>query len=101
MNTKLNEEKMPFSLTDAKLALYSQPETWHVRVEAHPLRTDMTANDTGLVQMEGTFQRAATLGAIPLDLSASWNSAQLGDVSHMLSARTLAGAALSTPKRPS
>jgi AsmA protein len=85
VNIKLGEDKMPFSLTEAKLALWlPQPETWHVRLEARPLRTDMTANDTGLLQVEGTFQRAATLRAIPLNISASWHKAQLGDVSHML-----------------
>jgi hypothetical protein len=85
VNIKMGEEKMPFSLTDAKLALWlSQPETWNVRVEARPLRTDMNATDTGLVQVDGTFQRADTLDAIPLELSASWRDAQLGDVSHML-----------------
>ncbi|HXB62193.1 MAG TPA: AsmA family protein [Acidobacteriaceae bacterium] len=85
VNIKMGEEKMPFSLTDAKLALWlSQPETWHVRMEARPLRTDMNANDTGLAQVEGTFQRAATLDAIPLELSARWRDAQLGDVSHIL-----------------
>ena len=88
VNIKRGDEKLPFSLTDAKLALWlSQPETWHVRMEAHPLRTDMNATDTGLFQMEGTFQRAATLETIPLQLSATWEKAQLGDVSRMLSGR--------------
>jgi AsmA protein len=85
VNFKMGVEKKPFSLTDAKLALWlSQPETWHIRMEARPLRTDMNATDTGLVQAEGTFQRAATLDAIPLKISATWEKAQLGDVSHML-----------------
>jgi len=85
VNIKMGEEKMPFSLTDSKLALWlTQPETWHVRMEARPLRTDMNATDTGLLQVEGTFQRAATLDAIPMELAASWQKAQLGDVSHML-----------------
>jgi AsmA protein len=85
VNIKMGDEKMPFSLTDSKIALWlSQPETWHVRMEARPLRTDMNATDTGLVQVEGTFQRAATLDAIPLQLSARWRDAQIGDVSHML-----------------
>ncbi len=85
VNIKMGEQKMPFSLVDSKLAFWlSQPETWHVRMEAHPVRTDMNATDTGLVQVEGTFQRAATLDAIPLELSARWRDAQLGDVSHMM-----------------
>ncbi len=102
VNIKLGEEKMPFSLTDAKLSLWlSQPETWHVRVEARPLRTDMNANDTGLVQVEGTFQRAATLSAIPLNLSASWSAAQLGDVSHMLLGQNAGWRGSSMPRPPS
>jgi len=85
INIKMGAEKMPFSLTDAKLALsLTQSDTWHVRMEARPLRTDMNANDTGLLQVDGTFQRAATLNTIPLELTASWHKAQLGDVSHML-----------------
>ncbi|HEY0308663.1 MAG TPA: AsmA family protein [Acidobacteriaceae bacterium] len=88
VNIKYGDEKMPFSLTDAKLALWlSQPETWHVRMEAHPVRTDMNAAGTGLLRIEGTFERAATLDAIPLQLSASWEKAQLGDVSRMLMRR--------------
>ncbi len=85
VNFKMGEEKLPFSLADSKIAFWlSQPETWHVRIEARPLRTDMNANDTGLVQVQGTIQRAATLDAMPLELSARWRDAQLGDVSHML-----------------
>jgi len=85
VNIKRGDEKLPFSLTDAKLGLWlSEPETWHVRIEARPLRTDMNATDTGLLRVEGTFERAATLDAIPLQLSARWEKAQLGDVSHML-----------------
>jgi AsmA protein len=88
VNIKRGDEKLPFSLTDAKLALWlSQPETWHVRIEARPLRTDMNATDTGLLRIEGTFERASRLDAIPLQLSASWEKAQLGDVSHMLMGR--------------
>ena len=76
---------MPFSLTDAKLGLWlSQPETWHVRMEAHPLRTDMNATDTGTLEMEGTLQRAPSIDALPVNLKLNWRNAQLGDVSHMI-----------------
>ena len=85
INFKRGEEKLPFSLTEAKLSFWlSRNKSLHMRLEARPLRTDMNANDTGLIEADGDFQRADTLNNIPLRLSGSWHHAQLGDVSRML-----------------
>jgi len=85
INFKRGAEKLPFSLTEAKLTFWlSRDKTLHMRLEARPLRTDMNATDTGLVEVEGDFHRADSLNNIPLELSGRWRRAQLGDVSHML-----------------
>ena len=85
LNLKLGVEKTPFSLTDASFALWlPQPEQWHLRLEAHPARTDTSASDTGLLRLEGTLGRAPSLLLVPLDLTASWTAAPLGEASLLL-----------------
>jgi AsmA family len=89
INLKLGLEKTPFSLTDADFALWlPEPHQWHVRLEAHPLRTDTAPGDTGTVRIEGTLGgadlSAATLAQIPIDLHGDWRDAQLGDLSRFV-----------------
>ena len=48
LNLKLGQIKTPFSLTDADFALWlPEPHQWHIRIEAHPIRTDTAPGDTG------------------------------------------------------
>jgi hypothetical protein len=86
VNLKLGDEKMPFSLTDADFALWlPSPQQWQIRLKALPARTDTNASDTGTITLEGTLGRASTLAAVPLNLTASWAHAPLGEATRILS----------------
>ncbi len=79
INFKSGPEKKPYALTNANFSLWQDSEnSWGVRLKAQPFRTDLNLNDTGLLQMSGTWQRAAALRDTPLQFSLEWNRAQLG-----------------------
>jgi hypothetical protein len=85
VNLKLGEEKKPFSLTDADFALWSPTvQQWQVRLEGKPARTDRNISDPGTMKMEGSLERAATMAEVPVDLTASWEDAPLGEVSKLV-----------------
>ena len=86
VNLKLGEEKKPFSLTDADFALWvTSPQEWRVRLKGTPTRTDTNISDPGTVKLEGSLKRAATMAEVPVDLTASWNGAPMGEASKLLS----------------
>jgi hypothetical protein len=88
LNLKLDNEKTPMSLTDAEFALWlPDPQQWHLRIQAHPARTDTNVSDTGVLQVEGTLGRAASLGQVPLNLTGEWSSVPLGAASLVLLGR--------------
>jgi AsmA family len=96
MNLKLDQEKTPFSLTDADFALWlPEPHQWHLRLVAHPIRTDTSPGDTGTVRVEAILGRtdtqardlAASLAQIPIDLHGTWQDAQLGGLSRLVLGR--------------
>jgi AsmA family len=88
LNLKLDQEKTPISLTDADFALWlPDPQQWHLRIQAHPARTDTNITDTGSVQLEGTLGRAASLGQVPLSLHGEWRNVPLGQASLLLLGR--------------
>ena len=88
LNLKLDNEKTPFSLTDADFALWlPEPQQWHLRLSAHPARTDTSASDTGILQVEGTLGRAASLDHVPVNLKGEWRNAPLGAASLILLGR--------------
>ncbi len=92
VNLKLDQEKTPVSLTDADFALWlPEPHQWHLRLEAHPMRTDTSPGDTGMLRAEGTLGgadlNAASLAQIPIDLHGDWRNAQLGGVGRLLLGR--------------
>ena len=79
INFKDGAEKTPYALTNADFSLWQDSEnTWGVRLKAQPFRTDLNLNDTGLLQVSGTWQRADAVRNIPLHLSLEWSRAQLG-----------------------
>ena len=81
INFKSGPEKKPYALTNADFSLWQDSEnTWGVRLKAQPFRTDLNLNDTGTLQVNGTWQRAATLRDTPLQFSVEWNRAQLGQL---------------------
>jgi AsmA protein len=86
LNFKQNNEKMPFSLIESEFALWApDPNQWRVRMQARPARTDSSASDTGLIELEGTLGRGESLGRIPVNLEGQWHDAPLGETSRVLS----------------
>ncbi len=86
INFKAGQEKKAYALLNADFSLWQESEnTWGARLRAEPLRTDMNLSDTGLLQLSGTWQRAGSLRATPLQFSVEWDRAQLGQLSKLLS----------------
>lgn len=85
LNFKQEQEKLPFSLTDADFALWlPDPHQWHFRLRGHPDRTDADVTDTGTVELEATLGAGPSLSQVPLDLEGQWRDAQLGEASRVL-----------------
>lgn len=90
LNLKLDQEKTPYSLTDADFALWlPDPQEWHLRLKGTPARTDTDVSNAGLIQIEGTLGRAASLDQVPLNLQGEWSAAPLGESTHLLFGRDL------------
>ncbi len=84
INLKLGQEKKAYSLTEANFALWQESENaWGVRLRAHPMRTDVNLSDSGTLQVDGIWQRAASLHATPLQFAAQWRGAQLGQATKL------------------
>jgi AsmA family/AsmA-like C-terminal region len=86
INFKAGQEKKPYALLNADFALWQDSEnTWGARLKAEPLRTDMSLSDTGLLRMNGTWQRAGSLRETPLQFSLEWDRGQLGQLTKLVS----------------
>jgi uncharacterized protein involved in outer membrane biogenesis len=84
INFKFGFEKKQFALTEADFALFQDSEnTWGVRLNAKPIRTDLNSSDTGLMKITGSWQRAQSLHETPLRFSFQWEKAQLGQASKL------------------
>jgi uncharacterized protein involved in outer membrane biogenesis len=85
INFKFGFEKKQFALTEADFALFQDSEnTWGLRLNAKPIRTDLNSSDTGLVKITGSWQRAESLHETPLRFSFQWEKAQLGQASKLV-----------------
>jgi AsmA protein len=85
LNIKEGQEKLPFSLTDADFALWlPDPHQWHLRLRAHPDRTDANVSDTGTIEFESTLGAASSLSQVPFNLEGQWRDAQMGEASRIL-----------------
>ncbi|HEX9255295.1 MAG TPA: AsmA family protein, partial [Candidatus Angelobacter sp.] len=85
INLKVGPEKKPYALTNTDFAFWLAAEdTWHLRLEGHPVRTDLNLNDTGTVRLEGDVKRSANLRDMPVKLQVSWEKAQLGQFSALM-----------------
>lgn len=85
INLKIGPEKKPYALVNTDFAFWLAAEdTWHVRLEGHPARTDMNLNDTGTVRLEGDVKRSAALRDMPVKLQVAWEKAQLGQFSGLV-----------------
>ena len=88
INLKIGAEKTPFTFSNTDFAVWLAAEdVWHVRLEGQPVRTDMNLNDTGTVRLEGDLRRARDLPSIPLKLDITWEKAQLGQLTSLVSGR--------------
>jgi uncharacterized protein involved in outer membrane biogenesis len=84
INFKFGPEKKPYALTDADFSFWQDSEnTWGTRLKAQPLRTDFNLTDTGLLRVNGSWQRAASLRETPLQFNILWDGAQLGQVTKL------------------
>jgi hypothetical protein len=86
INFKSGAEKKSYALTNADFSLWQESENvWGMRLKAQPFRTDMNLNDTGMLQVSGTWQRADSLPETPLQFHGEWNRAQLGQLTKFFS----------------
>src|SRR5271169_1294428 len=86
INFKNGPEKKPYALTNADFSLWQDSEnSWGVRLKAQPIRSDLNLNDTGVLRVNGTWQRAATLRETPLQFSVEWDRPQVGQITKLFS----------------
>src|SRR5580658_6434000 len=86
INFKAGPEKKPYALLNADFSLWQESEnTWGARLKAEPLRTDMSLTDTGVLRMNGIWQRAGSLRETPLQFSLEWDHVQLGQLTKLVS----------------
>jgi hypothetical protein len=86
INFKSGPEKKPFAVTDAKYSVWQDSEnTWGMRLRGQPVRTDFSLSDTGQLNIDGTWQRAATLHETPIQFNLQWEGGQLGQLTKLLS----------------
>ncbi|HKI00087.1 MAG TPA: AsmA family protein [Candidatus Sulfotelmatobacter sp.] len=84
INFKTGPEKKPYALTNADFSLWQDSENaWGVRLKAQPVRTDLNLNDTGVLRVNGTWQRADALHDTPLEFSLEWDRPQLGQLTKL------------------
>jgi hypothetical protein len=87
INFKSGSEKKGFAFLNSDLSIWlDNPKQWRLRFEAQPARTDLDLDleDTGLMRIEGSLDRATTLDQMPVKLHAEWSGAPLGQASRML-----------------
>jgi hypothetical protein len=87
INFKEGVEKKPFSLMNAEFSMWQASDNqWRLRLKGQPVRTDLELHlsDTGVVSVEGSLERRPSLDAMPVNLTAKWSGAQLGQVSRIL-----------------
>jgi len=86
INFKIGQAKKSWALTEAEVALWQEGEnSWGARMKAQPVRTDFNLTDTGTVQLNAAWQRAANLGDTPMQVSLQWQQGQLGQITKLFS----------------
>jgi hypothetical protein len=90
INFKNGPEKKPYALTYADFSVWQDSENaWGLRLQAQPVRTDLNLNDTGVLRVNGNWQRAAALRDTPLQFTLEWSRAQLGQLTKLLTGSDL------------
>lgn len=88
INFKIGQEKKSYALTDADVALWQDSEnSWGARMKAQPVRTDFNLTDTGLLELNATWQRAPTLSQTPVHIVMQWEKGPLGQITKLLSGK--------------
>ncbi len=88
INFKIGQTKKSYALMNADVALWQDSDnSWGARIKAEPVRTDFHLTDTGIVQVNATWQRAPTLRLTPLQLAVQWHYGQLGQITQLLSGK--------------
>ena len=88
INFKIGQAKKSWSLTDADVALWQDSEnSWGARMKAQPVRTDFNLTDTGVIQVNASWQRASSLGDTPVQVALQWQKGQLGQLTKLFSGR--------------
>ncbi len=88
INFKLGQTKKSYALMDADVALWQDSEnSWRARIKAEPVRTDFNLTDTGLLQINATWQRASSLRLTPVQIAVQWRNGQLGQITQLLSGK--------------
>ena len=88
INFKIGQTKKSYALMDADVALWQDSEnSWAARIKAEPVRTDFNLTDTGLVQINATWQRAQSSRLTPVQLTVQWRNGQLGQITQLLSGK--------------
>ncbi len=88
INFKIGPEKKAFALTEADFSLWlASEDLWSMRLVARPIRSDANLGDTGTLKLSGSFQRSPDLHATPFLLQATWQKAQLGQLTHLIYGR--------------
>ena len=88
INFKMGQTKKSYALMDADVALWQDSEnSWGARMKAAPVRTDFNLTDTGLLQINATWQRASSLRSTPLQFTVQWQRGQLGQITKLLSGK--------------
>ncbi len=88
INFKFGEVKKSFSFTDADFSLWQESESeWGLRLRAKPMRTDLALSDTGLLKLDGRFQRADQLRDTPVVLKVDYTKGQLGQITKLIYGR--------------
>jgi AsmA protein len=88
INFKLGQTKKSYALIDADVALWQDSEnSWSARIRAEPVRTDFNLTDTGLLQLNATWQRASSLRLTPVQFNVQWQNGQLGQITKLLSGK--------------
>jgi hypothetical protein len=86
INFKQGNEKVPLSFLNSDLSISLAPgDEWEVHFRAQPVRTDLVIDlaDTGVLRIDGTLNRAAGLGQMPLNLKLEWSGVPLGQLSRL------------------
>lgn len=88
INFKFGQIKKSYALMDADVALWQESEnSWGARLKAAPVRTDFNLTDTGVLQINASWQRAATLQSTPVQIAVQWQYGQLGQITKLLSGK--------------